>query len=129
MYIKLANNVKFNLMKTPIKEQTLVNDTMVNSYTFTFGDFSDLSAFDMTFTEDNCETVTIVEDDGSEFIYKDLIRTSLEKRTSTGANNESVNEINVVLRELSYMEKKTKDLDEKMTTALLAITDLYEKEV
>lgn len=130
--VKLANGIELHTASTPTKEQKVINGRLKNVLIFKFDDSLNISDFDLLFKEKNTESLFLSDQHGV-YRYNDYVLDTISKTRETvldenGDENDVVF-VEVVLCQRTYLEKKAKELDEKMNLALLAITELYEKGV
>lgn len=110
MTIKFTNGAELNPIVVT-GAQTYVQGAKRDTLTFVFPATESMEALDEAFTETNCESITIVGNDGSESIHKaytirhELKKTAVEVAPAT-AETEAVTEerITVSMAQRTYME-------------------------
>lgn len=116
MLIKLTNGTELSpIMVTGASRH--VQGATRDVLSFLFPATEDLTALDAAFTEGACETITIVEDDGTEYIHKAYtVRAELKKApvevSPATAESEAVMEdrITVSMAQRTYTETRLADL-------------------
>lgn len=125
MKIKLINGTELNpivVMGGASQVQGARRDTLH----FVFPDTEDMTTLDDAFTATNCESITIVGDDGSEAIYKAYtIRAKLEKAfvevTPAATESEAVCEerITVSMSQRTYAESQLASLTDTVDVLVM----------
>lgn len=92
-----------------------------------------LDEVDAVFTEENCESITLVSDDGSENIHKGyVIRTELTKKpvvvTPATDTEPEITEMRVMvtMAQRTYNETQMANIAEEVTNTQLALCEVYE---
>ena len=103
-----------------------------DALTFVFAETS-IDEIDADFTEANCESITLIGDDGSENIHKGyVIRTELTKKpvvvTSATDTEPEITEMRVMvtMAQRTYNETQMANIAEEVTNTQLALCEVYE---
>ena len=131
MKIILNNNIELlPIMVTGA--HTYIHGVNRDTLTFVFNDMS-MDALDEIFNEMNCEHITVVEDNGDEYIHSGyVIRTELSKKAVIVEREEGtmpeVNEkrVFVTMAQRTYAEYKMMALEEELLITQLATAELAE---
>lgn len=112
MKIRLTNGEELSLIMV-MGGQKYIQGASRDCLSFIFDDTVSMDEVDRIFTEENCETITIIGDDNSEAIHKGYaIRAELKKsietveRETPDALTETVNRIIVSMAQRTYAETK-----------------------
>ena len=112
--------------------QKYVQGVNRDSLTFVFAEVG-LDEIDGVFTEENCESITIIGDDESEAIHNGyVIRTDLTKKlvvtqTATSETEEvTENRVMVTMAQRTYAETQMRSMQEEITNTQLALCEIYE---
>lgn len=100
--------------------------------TFVFADTT-LDDLDAVFTESNCESITLIGDDGSENIHNGyVIRVELSKKivvteqATTDTAEVTENRVHVTMGQRTYNETQMAAIAEEVTNTQLALCEIYE---
>lgn len=103
-----------------------------DALTFVFADTT-LDYLDTVFTESNCESITLIGDDGSENIHNGyVIRVELSKKievieqATTDTAEVTENRVYVTMGQRTYSETQMAAIAEEVTNNQLALCELYE---
>lgn len=132
MKIILSNGVELNaLLVTGAKKY--VQGANRDALTFIFDDTYDMNSLDSIFTESNCETVVLVDDEGTENLHKGyVLRTELVKKlvvtqeASSDSDEVSETRINVTMAQRTYAETQIAAIAEELTNTQIALCEIYE---
>lgn len=104
-----------------------------DSLSFVFPADAGLEAIDAEFTEEACESITLVENDSASYIYKGYtIRAGLSKESVAVGTEDSETEavyedrITVTMAQRTYAESKLAALAAENTDTQLAVAELAE---
>ena len=116
-------------MKVVLANGTVVDALIVTGYQsyvqgqnrpvldFAFPETTSIADIDEVFTEENCEKITLIDDNDNEFIHEDyVIRSNLKKemtvvKKATPDNDEvSEQRVFVIMAQRTYLEKQVKNL-------------------
>jgi hypothetical protein len=120
MKIILANGTELNPINV-IGESTFIQGARRDTLRFVFPASKDIVALDNAFTEESCENITIVANDGSVAVHKAYtVRVSLTKAPvevkSATAESEAVMEdrITVAMAQRTYIETQLRALNARV---------------
>lgn len=104
-----------------------------DALTFVFDEGADVNQLDEIFTEENCEVIKLVGEDGSNSIHTDYtirveMKTYFEELSKENPDNQAVNvkRTTVTMAQCSYVEKQLKIMADEVTNTQLALVELYE---
>lgn len=110
-----------------------VNGANRDCLNFIFDENTSMDELDALFTEQNCETIKIIGNDGSEAVYNEYtvrseIKQSFEvvENENPDATAQTVKRVTVSMGQRSYMEKQLALIADEVTNTQLALCELYE---
>lgn len=113
-------------------EPTTVQGETRDSLTFAFQASAGLEAINAAFSEENCESIRIVEDGGTEHIHTGyVIRVALT--LTPGSDESGEDHITITMAQRTYAEeqllairRQTEETAAQMTDTQLALCEVYE---
>ena len=129
--------IKFNNSLEPIEcviysEEIVLEGVARPSLRFRFeNDEFDLPTLSAMFTPENCKVITIIEPDGSEFIYENYtvrykLSSELENEKDQEGNYSSKEFINITMAKKTRLELHYEELSVSLDETQLALLELYE---
>lgn len=129
--------IKFNSSLEPIEciiysEEIVLEGVARPSLRFRFeNDEFDLPTLSAMFTPENCKVITIVEPDGSEFIYENYtvrykLSSELENEKDQEGNYSSKEFINITMAKKTQLELHYEDLLNAVDETQLALLEMFE---
>ena len=124
MKIILTNGVELT-PNTVTGTKRLVQGASRDTLTFVFPDGTSLDELDKLFTAENCERITIVEADGSEYVHSDyVIRAELKRElmevAPATADEPGTYEsrVTVAMSRITYQESQYAEMQATISTLL-----------
>ena len=129
--------IKFNNSLNTIEciiysEEIVLEGVARPSLRFRFeNDEFDLPTLSNMFTPENCKVITIIEDDGSEFIYENYtvrykLALELENEKDQEGNYSSKEFINITMAKKTPLELQYEELAISLEETQLALLEIYE---
>lgn len=124
MKVILCNGVELT-PNTVTGTKRLVQGASRDTLTFVFRDGTSLDELDRTFSAENCERITIVEDDGSEYVHSGyVVRAELKREpVEVAAESDSEpatyeNRVAIAMSRRTYQESQYAELQEALNLIL-----------
>lgn len=116
--------------------QLYVQGANRDALTFVFPGTTSIDEIDKAFTEENCNSITLIDDEGSEFIHKDYtIRTELVKKNVILNPSDETDpqafetRVMITMSQKTFSEKQISSLNKNVNSLMLEVfgrTDIEE---